>query len=399
MMARSQDQIADRGRQKQSPDDVAMLIYSSGTTGRPKAAVVTHGAWLARANAAKLVLPSVGDDDTLLLAAPMSHFSGSCALDAALDGARTLMQRRFEVSAVTQTVASVEVTVLPLAPIMLDRLARHLESTGQRLSTLRSVPYGGSPIAAPALARAARVLPGVLTQCYGLAEALAPITALGPEDHDRAARLFEFSREAIKSADLEAAAEVGVSESEARRIEAIEILTSAGQVVPPNEIRISDAEILVRGPTTASKFWRRPGLTSSRIVDGWLSTGDRGYFDPDRRLHVLGRADDVIITGGFNVEPGEVEAVIAEVAGVADVAVFGLPDHEWGEGITAAIVILNEFSEGHIRTAVFDACRSRLAGYKKPLAIHILDHIPRTALGKVDRAELRRSIPPRQSPC
>ncbi|KOG91643.1 hypothetical protein ADK38_02045, partial [Streptomyces varsoviensis] len=167
---------------------------------------------------------------------------------------------------------------------------------------IRAVPYGGSPIDIAALERAERVFPGVLTQFYGLAEALAPLTVLTPADH--------------------------ASGMPGR-------LGSAGRAVDGIGLRLVDGEVVVRGDTVMEGYWNRPELTAAAFADGWFRTGDLAEIDADGYVRLLGRSSEMIVTGGFNVYPAEVERVLSTVDGVHEAAVLGMPHPVWGEGVTA----------------------------------------------------------------
>ncbi|WP_406348643.1 acyl--CoA ligase [Streptomyces sp. NBC_00144] len=350
-----------------APSDIAMLMYSSGTTGRPKGAVVTHRTWVAQTRRALRALPLAGPGDVVLAVAPMSHFGGSIGLDCAVNGAATVTMSRFEPRAVLEAVERYGVTVLPLAPIMLERLAHAAVGVAGPLRGVRVVPYGGSPISAESLALAEKLFPGALTQFYGLAEALAPLTVLSPADHA-----------------------TGVPGR----------LASAGRVSTGVELRLVDGEIVVRSDTVMTGYWNRPELTAAVLSDGWFRTGDLAHLDPDGYVHLNGRSSDMIVTGGFNVHPAEVERVIAGVPGIRDVAVVGMPHPVWGEGVTAAVVLDGDrwgaaddvADRDVILAGINRACRSAIAGYKKPVAVHRIPEIPRNAAGKTDRKALRHLL-------
>ncbi len=360
-----------------NPDDLAMLLYSSGTTGSPKGATVTHAAWVAQWSLALGRMHAIGPGDIVLSVAPMAHFGGSISLDCAMAGAATVPLSHFTVSSVLESLASTRATVLPLAPTMLKMLLDEAgpEALASAGSTLRVVPYGGSPVSADTLVGAARALPGRLFQFYGLSETLAPVACLTADDHDWAAAAFDLA---------------GEPGTRARRI-----LESAGRVAPETELRFSEpgpepSEFAVRSPLVSMRYWNNKELTRAAFVEGWFTTGDIGYLDEEGYLHLVDRKNDLIVSGGFNVYPGEVERVIASLLEVSDVAVVGIPHQRWGEAVHAVVVPRSTGTDlVALRTAIIQRCREHLAGYKKPASIEFADDLPRTALGKVDRKALR----------
>lgn len=361
------------------PDDLAMLLYSSGTTGSPKGATVTHAAWVAQWSLALGRMHAIGPGDIVLSVAPMAHFGGSISLDCAMAGAATVPLARFSVASTLESLESTRATVLPLAPTMLKMLLDEAgpEALASSGSTLRVVPYGGSPVSAETLVSAARALPGRLFQFYGLSETLAPVTCLSADDHDWAAGAFDLAGE--------------------QGIRARRILESAGRVAPETEIRFLEPgpepqEFAVRSPLVSRRYWNNEELTRAAFREGWFTTGDIGYLDEDGYLHLVDRKNDLIVSGGFNVYPGEVERVIASLIEVADVAVVGIPHQRWGESVHAVVVPRSSVTDvDALRTAILEACREHLAGYKKPASIKFASELPRTALGKIDRKALRAS--------
>ncbi|MFE6968193.1 class I adenylate-forming enzyme family protein [Isoptericola sp. NPDC057653] len=358
-------------------DDVAMLMYTSGTTGDPKAAVVTQGAWAARTRASLALLPRLTEADTVVLAAPMAHFAGSVALDCLTQGARTVVAPRFDADAVLDLVQAHDGTVVPLVPVLLARLVDAAVRRPTAGGSLRSLPYGGSAVGTDTLVRASRRFPGTLTQFYGLAEALAPLTVLTPEEHDAAA-------EALVAGGPDVAWARGR-------------LASAGRFVDGVRHRVDDGELAVRGPAVMPGYWGRPDLDAEVLRDGWFATGDRASIDDDGYLRLAGRGADAIASGGFTVHPREVERVLERVTGVADVAVAGVPDPRWGEAVHAFVVV---DQDGPLRdpevlaAALRDACTAAIASYKKPRQIHVRATLPRNHHGKVDRRALRASVEP-----
>lgn len=374
------------------PSDTAMLMYSSGTTGRPKGAVVTHNAWIAHTELALAQLPNVGPGDIVLAVAPMAHFGGSIGLDCASVGAATVTLPTFNAVGTLEHVVEYGVTILPLAPVMLKLLIEESPPELQQVAStsLRAIPYGGSPTDTSTLVSASARFPHRLVQYYGLSEALAPIASLSAADHDNAAASILADNDHT---------------GRGRRV-----LESAGRVSAGVELRFTGSgeldeqalgrrgEIVVRSPVVTTGYWNRPDLTAAALdSDGWFYTGDLGELDSDGYLHLLNRKNDLIISGGFNVYPGEVEHVISSLHGVEECAVIGVPHPRWGEGVHALIVLskVNTYGDDpsvalrQLTRDVLDQCGRHLAGFKKPISLEIISEIPRTSAGKVDRKRLK----------
>jgi acyl-CoA synthetase (AMP-forming)/AMP-acid ligase II len=349
--------------------DLAALLYTSGTTGRPKAAMLTHRNWVAMVSALMAELPLIDDTDVVLHSAPMSHLSGSIGSAYCARGAATMTLRRFDAVGVLDTVGRHRVTALPMVPTMLASLTAAAEAGDYDLSSLRAVPYGGSAVSAQLLHRAYSVFGDVLVQVYGLSEALVPLAVLSPSGH-----------RTRTSGPLPAR------------------LSSAGRPTPLVDLRIvsgggkeahvrEPGEIQVRGDTVMSGYWDRAKATAEVIgPDGWVRTGDIGYRDDEGYLYIVDRESDIIVSGGYNIYPGEVERVIQSLHQVDEVVVVGAPHERWGEGVTAVITL----KEGHHLTAeqVIDVCRQHLASYKKPTSVAFVDQLPKNSSGKL----LRRSV-------
>jgi long-chain acyl-CoA synthetase len=351
-------------------EDVAALMYTSGTTGAPKGATLTHRNWVGMIRSLMTELPTIYDTDLVLHAAPMSHLSGSIGTAYAARGAAQTFLIRFDPRVVLETIERLGVTVVPLVPTMLTALTAARESGSFDTSNLRALPYGGSAIAPSTLARAYDAFGEVLVQVYGLSEALVPLAALPAAAHRHE------KGEPLPSR-----------------------LGSAGRVSPFVELRILDeggselpfgevGEVVVRGDTVMAGYWGRPDLTAEVIDDeAWAKTGDLGFLDEEGLLHIVDRRKDVIVSGGFNVYPAEVERVIAGMEGVEEVAVVGTPSERWGEAVKAVVVARPE--SGLDAEAIIEACRRELASYKKPVEVEFVDSLPKTSTGKVLRRELR----------
>jgi fatty-acyl-CoA synthase len=342
-------------------DDSALILYTSGTTGQPKGAVLTHGniTWNTLAQFAHF---SIARDTVCICSAPLFHVLalGQITLPALYVGATVVVLPRFDPGDFLATVARERATGFPLAPKMMQMLSEHPAWPATDLSSVRQVVYGGSHItervAAEWLSRGIQVLQG-----YGMTEAAPGVLmalAHGAREHPTSPGVPHFFTE-------------------------IALLTSDGRILGgPGQ-----GELLVKGPHVFAGYWRRPDATREAFVSGWFRTGDIVRIDGDGWAHVVDRVKDMIISGGENIYPAQVEAAIAELAPVADCAVVGVPDPQWGEVGWAYIVP----RPGHRldETALREHLAQRLARYKIPKYFAFLEQLPRNAAGKVLRRPLR----------
>lgn len=333
-------------------DSVLAIIYTSGTTGQPKGAMLTVANfwWSAIGSALNL---GTRDDDRWIACLPLFHVGGlSIVIRAAIYGITAVVQDGFDAAAVNADIDDNGATIVSVVSVMLERMIEQRDTDAYPL-TLRCVLLGGGPAPAPLLQRCSRL--GIpVVQTYGLTETCSQVATLSPE-------------------------------------EAQHRLGSAGKPLYPNAIRIDnenggEGEILVRGPIVMSGYLNRDDATAKAIADGWLHTGDIGRIDADGFLFVLDRRDDLIITGGENVYPAEVEAVLLGHNAVAEAAVIGVADEKWGQRVVAIIV-----GSTAIDTEELTAhCRTHLAGYKVPKEFRFVsDPLPRTASGKIRRVAVR----------
>jgi acyl-CoA synthetase (AMP-forming)/AMP-acid ligase II len=253
---------------------------------------------------------------------------------------------------------------------MLNLMLPDAEASGRDFSSLRTILYGGSGIAPDRLGRAVKVFGDVFVQFFGLSETPMPLSALSQHDH-----------------------RFDVREAPPPR------LGSAGRVNPFVELRICDdggaelpvgevGEIVVRGDTVMSGYWGKPAETAAMIdADGWAATGDLGRFDEQGYLYIVDRKRDMIVTGGYNVYPAEVENAIAALEEVQEVAVVGVPDDRWGESVKA--VVVPRPGMRLTETDIVECCTQRLAGYKKPRSVDFVDELPKTGSGKLMRRKVR----------
>lgn len=356
-------------------EDDAWLLYTSGSTGRPKGVRVTHRTVGALIRNAREVLPVLGPGDAALHTAPISHFSGGIADVVTASGGLNVYERAFDAARVADAAQGGEITVLPLVPTMITMLLEELATRGKpagRIGNVRVLPYAGSAIQPDRAAKARAYFGEAMQQLYGASEAQLPITTLLPGDH------------------VETTNERGLPR-----------LASAGKVTPHVEVEIVDAdrrpvspgtsgEIRTRGDHVSAGYWRQPETTAETFADGWAHTGDVGYLDENGFLFLLDRRKDMIITGGFNVYPREIENVISELHGVREVAVVGAPDDRWGEAITA--FVSTEPGPTLSPEGVLAHCRAHLGGYKVPKRVVFVDELPKTGTGKIQKQLLREKL-------
>lgn len=334
-------------------EDVHSIIYTSGTTGTPKGAMLSFGNFWASACASAFNLGTRAGD-RWLACMPLFHVGGlSIVLRSAIYGTSIVVQRGFDESTVAKSLHDEGISHISLVPSMLQRVLDTDGSPGP--ASLRVVLVGGGPVSPGLLERALeRGFPVI--QTYGLTETASQVATLAPAD---------------------AATHLG----------------SAGKPLLVTQLRIDApageaGEILVSGPTVTPGYFRNPAATSAAIVDGWLHTGDVGRLDDDGFLFVLDRRDDLIVSGGENVYPAEVEAAVLALDGIREAAVVGLADARWGQIVAAAVVF-----EGTFDAEAFESgLRSRLAGYKVPRVVERVGELPRTASGKVQRHLVREQL-------
>jgi acyl-CoA synthetase (AMP-forming)/AMP-acid ligase II len=355
-------------------DSLAWLFYTSGTTGRPKGAMLTHSnlafvttSWLAD-------LTPMTETGVTLHAAPLSHGAGFHALATTARGARHVIpeQSSFDPGGIVDLLRREGVTNTWMVPTQIVMLADALGETRVDLPALRHLVYGGAPFAPAELKRALAVFGPVLVQLFGQGETPMTATVLPASDH--AAALAGDRPERLASAGY---ARPGMD---------VQVLGDDGRALPTGEV----GEACVRGPAVMLGYWNRPEATAEALRDGWLHTGDLGRLDDHGYLYLLDRAKDLIISGGSNVYAVEVEAALTDHPLVREVAVVGLPDRTWGE-LVAAVVVSDSPGES-TQAALAEHCATVLAGYKRPRRYVFRDALPRNAYGKVLKRELRAEL-------
>ena len=309
---------------ERAPDDAAWLFYTSGTTGLPKGAVLSHRNLIAMAVNCLADICSFRPDDRLLHVAPLSHGSGMYLIPALSRGAENVIDAggSFDPDRVLRLVADERVTVLPfLAPTMIVRLLE--ADPAIRVPALRAIVYGGAPIHLQHLRAALQRFGPVLTQLYGQGESPMTISALPAWAHENADDGTLQSAGFVRS---------GVE---------VRILDADGAIAPHGEV----GEIAVRGDVVMRGYWRNDDANAAAFCDGWLRSGDIGRFDARGHLHILDRRHDMIISGGSNIYPREVEDILTRHPAVSEAIVFGVPDPEWGESVASVIVLREDCTD------------------------------------------------------
>jgi acyl-CoA synthetase (AMP-forming)/AMP-acid ligase II len=365
------------GEAEVEDDDVTILMFTSGTTSLPKGVMLTYGDFSAYVTA-NVELADGTPRGAALLCAPLYHIAGATNMMTTIwTGRRLVVMGQFEAAAWLELVERERITHAFVVPTMLKHLLDEPSLAQRDLSSLQVLAYGGAPMPFPVIRRAIERLPPTVgfVNAFGQTETTSTLTVLGPEDHR-----LDGSPEEV--------------ERTLRR------LRSIGRPLPDVEVRIvSDeggelgadqvGEIHVR---TSRAMKGYAGATDSPFTaDGWLPTRDLGWIDADGYLYVAGRKDDMIIRGGENIAPAEVEAVLGAHPAVEEVAVVGLPDVEWGQRV-GAFVVLRAGAQASAED-LGEFCRRRLASFKKPEVIQFLPELPKNPMGKVLRRELRAHAP------
>lgn len=353
------------------PNDVVAILPTGGTTGRPKGVMHTHRSLGVAFLQLMLAFSyETGAPVVNLAAAPMTHAAGLLTLPCLARGGTVVVLARPDVTDVLDAVERHAVTELFLPPTVIYRVLDSPELVGRDLSGLRYLLYGAAPIALGRLREAVERLGPVLMGGYGQMEAPMSISFLTPPEHVRDGAV--------------APDPVLASCGRPSPLVQVEVRDGDGRRLPPG----GTGEICVRGDLVMKGYYRRPDLTAGTVVDGWLRTGDLGHVDQQGRLHITDRMSDVIITGGSNVYPNDVEQVLAGHPSVQECAVVGVPDEQWGERVVAYVQAAagSPFDESELLAW----CRERLGGVRAPKRISVLPALPRTPAGKIRKTELRR---------
>ena len=348
-------------------EEPALQLYTSGTTGRPKGSVLSHRAF--HANFRFVANEFLQRHDRLLVVVPMYHIFGAATTFFAtcVRGSLDIVSD-FTPGGVVHKLSRQGIHFVSLVPAMIQACLTQVPGlSGRSFGNLRLIAYGGSAIAEQTLRDATESFQCEFLQLYGMTE-IAPLTCLLPADHERALR------------------------------EQPALLQSAGKLLPGFDLRIVGAngqpaetgqvgEVVARGPALMTEYWKKPEATAEAMRGGWMHTGDAGCVDGEGYLYLQDRVSDMIVSGGENIYPREVEAVLFAHPDIIDSAVIGVPDEKWGETVKAIVVL----RDGATATGeqIADFCRGKLAAYKRPRSVEFLAELPRNPSGKVLKRQLR----------
>ncbi len=354
-------------------DDDALQLYTSGTTGHPKGAIMTSGSIFSSRSS------EIREEDLMdwqkpipgeitLLAMPCFHISGTgTGLTVMFAGGSAIVLPEYDPTQALELIEQYNISKIFMVPAAIQILLNHPRASEVDFSDLKYITYGASPIPLELMKRAMDVLGCGFVQMYGMTETSGTIVTLNPEDHD------PKGNEKMRSVGTPLpGVEIKIIDPESK------------EVLPPHTI----GEIATRSAKNMKGYWNRPEATAETLdSEGWLHTGDAGYLDEDGYLYIQDRLKDMIISGGENVYPAEVENAIYANPKVADVAVIGVPDEKWGEAVKACVVVKEgqDLAEADV---IADA-RERIAGYKCPKSVDFIEALPRNPSGKILRKDLR----------
>ncbi len=357
-----------------APDDPAWLFYTSGTTGRPKGATLSHRNLLAQTMNYFADIDTVSERDAIIHAAPMSHASGMYGLPHVAKGANQITPESggFDAAETFDLIARWPGATFFMAPTMIVRLLASPALEGADLTNLKTIVYGGGPMYVEDTLRAIERLGQKLVQIYGQAEAPMTITGLSRARH----------RDTAHPRYRERLASVGLTRTDVE----VKVFDEDDNELAPGEI----GEVVVRGDVMMTGYWQDPEATAKTLRGGWVHTGDIGCFDEDGFLTLKDRSKDMIISGGTNIYPREIEEILIRHPGVLEASVVGQPDREWGENVVAFVVPRagHEIDEGELETL----CLDNIGRFKRPKAYRFVESLPKNNYGKVLKTELRKRL-------
>ena len=352
-----------------SDEDVHRLSYTSGTTGRPKGVIQDNRAAMMSIYNVLIDGLDIRSSDVVALTSPVTHASGSMLYPHFIRGATVVILPGFDSGQLLQTIERERVTTLYLVPTTIVMLLNDPDLHKYNLSSIRTIRYGASPIAPEILKKAIATFGNVFVQGYGLTEGSMPLTLLTKEDH-----ILDGSEKKLKRLSS-VGREVTVAQ--------VRIMDEEGNFLPPGEI----GEIVAQSDQIMREYWKNPEATAEAFQGGWLHTRDMGYMDEDGYVFLIDRKGDMIVSGGFNVYPKEVEDVLYMHPAVLEAAVFGVPHEKWGETVKATVSLKKGMTA--TEEEIIEFSKRYLAGYKKPTSVDFIEEIPKNQNGKILRKDLK----------
>ena len=351
-------------------DDMLYLIYTSGTTGLPKGIMISHENVITHVEQVMTAtILSRGPGERHLVATPLYHAAGVLRImTVAINGGTVVLMEQFEPEAFLRTIVEQKVATANMVPSIIQTLLDMPQIRDMHFSHLQVIHYGAAPISESVLRRALEAFKCPLIQGYGLSESTGGIAYLNEIDHQKALNgrpeLLRSTGRAVVLAD-------------------VRVVDRDGNSVPPGTV----GEIAIRGANVMKGYWRNPEKTAETIRDGWLHSGDAAYMDEEGYIFLQDRIKDMIVSGGTNIYPNEIESVLMEHPDMRDVAVIAVPDDKWGEAPLA--VCVTKSGEELPSEELIAFCRDKLGGYKIPRRYAFIDELPRNASGKVLKRVLR----------
>lgn len=346
-------------------NDTALQMYTSGTTGHPKGVEITHYNLLVMLPVATRQWANWGEDDVSLICMPLFHIAGGgWGIVGLFTGCTNILHADVDPGLILETIEAEKVTMVLFVPAVILFLTQHPKVTDTDFSSLRQVIYGASPIPVPLLEKAVQLFGCEFAQVYGLTETTGAITYLPPGEH-----VAGNPRMASCGAPNE--------------MVELKIVDAEGTEMPTGEV----GEIICKTPQNMKGYWNRPEANATVLREGWFWTGDAGYVDEGGYLYIHDRIKDMIVSGGENIYPAEIESALFGHPAIADVAVIGVPDEKWGEAVKAVIVLKDGQTLSEDDLIAY--ARERIAGYKVPRSVDFTEVLPRNPSGKILKRELR----------
>jgi acyl-CoA synthetase (AMP-forming)/AMP-acid ligase II len=350
-------------------DELAVLTYSSGTTGKLKGIMQSYGNRMAMIRKA-LMFPEVRirPGDTIIHVGPITHVSGMLLMPFFFTGGCNLILNRFDLDMLLETIQRERVNYTMVVPAMINFLLAYPKVTQYKFDSLKGIFYGAAPIPPARVQQAIDLFGPILIQGYGMSETTSFIAVLTASDHIEAlknnpGRLGSCGRPVF---DTE-----------------IRVVNEKGEEVSPGEM----GEITARGPDIMKGYYKDPELTQKTIIDGWIYSGDMAKVDEEGYIYIVDRKTEMIITGGFNVYPSEIEQVLYKHPSILEACVVGVPDDKWGEAIKAVVVLKK--GQSATEEELINHCKTLLSSYKKPQSVDFLSELPKNPNGKIARRTVK----------